>query len=88
VPDRFSWNYTTFLNLVALGVLAVLFWLYGNRDRFGSNRYAIDPMCGMQVDKGNAPASVVRDGHSVWFCSDHCRERYEQMPEPRVADRR
>ena len=41
-------------------------------------RYAIDPVCGMQVEKANAPAHVVHDGNDVWFCSDRCRERYER----------
>ena len=27
VPPHFSWNYTTFLNIVFLLVLAVLYWL-------------------------------------------------------------
>jgi YHS domain-containing protein len=33
-------------------------------------------MCGMQVEKSTAPAHIVHDGVDVWFCSDHCRERY------------
>jgi YHS domain-containing protein/uncharacterized membrane protein YraQ (UPF0718 family) len=78
VPEHFQWNYTTFLNIFFLGVFAVLYWLYRHRDRYGSGRHAIDPMCGMQVEKANAPAHVVHDGEEHWFCSDHCCDRYQQ----------
>jgi uncharacterized membrane protein YraQ (UPF0718 family)/YHS domain-containing protein len=79
VHTRFSWNYTTFLNFAFLVVFGVLYWLYRNRERFGGGHgYAIDPVCGMQVQTDNAPASVVRDGERVYFCSDHCRERFER----------
>ena len=78
-PEHFAWNYTTFLNIVFLGVFAVVYWLYRNRDRFGSDQYAIDPACGMQVQKAHAPAhGTYGDGES-WFCSDACRERFESV---------
>jgi uncharacterized membrane protein YraQ (UPF0718 family)/YHS domain-containing protein len=76
---RFAWNYTTFLNIVFLVVFAILYWLYRNRERFGGGHgYAIDPICGMQVQTANAPASITHDGQRVYFCSDHCRERFEK----------
>ncbi len=79
VTTRFEWNYTTVLNIIFLGVFAVLYWLHRNRERFGGGvGYAIDPMCGMQVERANAPAHLVDGGVDVWFCSDHCRERYER----------
>jgi uncharacterized membrane protein YraQ (UPF0718 family)/YHS domain-containing protein len=78
VSEHFQWNYTTFLNIFFLGVFAVLYWLYRHRDRYGSGRHAIDPMCGMQVEKANAPAHVVHDGEEHWFCSDHCCDRYQE----------
>ncbi len=34
-PSHFSWNYTTYLNLVFLVLFAVLYWLYRNRERLG-----------------------------------------------------
>jgi len=33
VETAFHWNYTTFLNIVFLGVFAVLYWLYRQRPR-------------------------------------------------------
>ncbi|HEY8108119.1 MAG TPA: permease [Gaiellaceae bacterium] len=77
-PTEFSWNYTTFLNIVFLFVLAGLWWLARNQQRFGGGAgYAIDPVCGMQVEVANAPARSERDGDVVYFCSDHCRQRFE-----------
>ncbi|MBV9286108.1 MAG: permease [Acidimicrobiia bacterium] len=78
VATHFQWNYTTFLNIVFLGVFAALYWLYRNRGRLGGGvEHATDPVCGMQVQKSNAPASTVVDGERVYFCSDHCRERFD-----------
>ena len=77
-PTEFSWNYTTFLDIVFLVVLAVLWWLARNQRRLGGGAgYAIDPVCGMQVETANAAARSERDGHVVYFCSDHCRQRFE-----------
>jgi uncharacterized protein len=78
VPDRFSWNYTSFLNIVFLAVLAWLFWLSRRQGPDPGGRYATDPTCGMQVEKANAPAYLVHAGGEVWFCSDGCRARFEE----------
>ena len=80
-PSRFQWNYTTYLNLVFLALFAVLYWAYRNRERLGGGTgYALDPVCGMQVETANAPASVVHEGTTVYFCSDHCRHRFTADP--------
>lgn len=34
----------------------------------------------MQVDKKLAPARFSLDGQDHYFCSDHCRERFERDP--------
>jgi YHS domain-containing protein len=81
VTTQFEWNYTTFLNIAFLGAFAVLYWLYRNRERLGGGQqFALDPVCGMQVEKANAPAHIVDGSIDVWFCSDRCRERYEREP--------
>ncbi|HEY5273610.1 MAG TPA: permease [Acidimicrobiales bacterium] len=81
VAEHFSWNYTSILDVVFLLAFALIWFLYRNRDRFGGGSgYAIDPVCGMQVEIANAPASVQHEGHPVYFCSDHCRERFEADP--------
>jgi uncharacterized membrane protein YraQ (UPF0718 family)/YHS domain-containing protein len=80
-PDRFSWNYTTYLNLIFLVLFGLLYWTYRNRGRLGGGRdSALDPVCGMQVDVANAPASAVHASQQFYFCSDHCRLRFEESP--------
>jgi uncharacterized protein len=77
-PAHFSWNYTTYLNLIFLVLFGVLYWLSRNRDRLtGGDRYARDPECGMQVERALAPASRQRDGATLSFCSDRCAERFD-----------
>jgi uncharacterized membrane protein YraQ (UPF0718 family)/YHS domain-containing protein len=81
VPEHLSLNYTTVLNIAFLIVFAVLYWLYRNRKRFGgSDGYAIDPVCGMQVEKAQAPATSSVGGPPQWFCSDRCCDRFESDP--------
>jgi len=84
-PARFSWNYTTYLNLIFLVLFGVLYWLYRNRARLGGGgRDARDPVCGMQVEKAHAPASLHYDGARYYFCSDRCAERFGAEEEGRA----
>jgi uncharacterized protein len=76
-PEHLSWNYTTILNIVFLVVLAGIYWLHRSRERFGGGvKVARDPVCGMQVDMGNPGAVLHQDGHTTYFCSGHCRDRF------------
>jgi uncharacterized protein len=76
--DVWGWNYTTVLDIVALVVFAGMYWLYRSRGRFGGGAaYAKDPICGMQVEKAHPGAVTQHLGETVYFCSDHCRERFE-----------
>src|SRR4051794_6164037 len=75
--DIWGWNYTTVLDIIALLAFAGLYLLYRNRDRLGGGAaYAKDPICGMQVEKAHPGAVLEVDGERIYFCSDHCRERY------------
>lgn len=75
--DAFRWNYTTVLDIVALLGFAALYWLYRNRERLGgSTGYAKDPVCSMQVEKTQAPATAPGPDGLVYFCSERCRDRY------------
>ena len=38
-----------------------------------------DPVCGMTVDPGTA-LHAERDGHTSYFCSDHCKTKWLAMP--------
>jgi len=85
VPEHFSIDYTTVLNIVFLVVFAVLYWAYRNRERLGGGTgYAIDPVCGMQVQRSNAPAAATFEGQRFFFCSDRCADRFGTDP-PRFA---
>ena len=97
-PANFSWNYTTYLNLVVLALFGVLYWLYRNRARLGAGeRYARDPVCGMQVEKrrrrqrsptpGNGTTSAriaVRSGSravGMGRSTRHCKAGSAMQPE-------
>jgi hypothetical protein len=76
-PAHFSWNYTTYLNLLFLVLFGALYWIYRNRTRLGGgDGYAQDPVCGMQVETAHAPASIDHAGERYSFCSDRCAERF------------
>jgi uncharacterized membrane protein YraQ (UPF0718 family)/YHS domain-containing protein len=74
-------NYTTVLDVVALVGFGYLYWLNRNRERFGGGAgLAKDPVCGMQVRTGDAPARTTHGGHDVYFCSDRCHDRFVGDP--------
>jgi len=78
---RFSWNYTTFLNIAFLVVAAAVYWLYRNRERFGAGGgYAKDPVSGMQVERAHPGAVSTLGPVPVYFCSDRCKDKYEKDP--------
>ncbi|MGH8274716.1 MAG: permease [Gammaproteobacteria bacterium] len=82
VLTTFAWNYTTFLNIVFIGVFALLWWLARNQWRLGGGAgYALDPVCGMQVQTANAPATARHAGETWYFCSDRCRTRFIEAPD-------
>jgi len=76
-----AWNYTTILDIIALAVLAGLYWLYRNRERLGGGTgYAKDPVCGMQVQVAHAAATASYDSRTHYFCSDHCQHQFTANP--------
>ncbi|MHB1505043.1 MAG: YHS domain-containing protein [Acidimicrobiales bacterium] len=46
----------------------------------GGAGYAIDPVCGMQVERANAPATDSYEDRPYFFCSDRCAERFAAEP--------
>jgi YHS domain-containing protein/uncharacterized membrane protein YraQ (UPF0718 family) len=79
---HFEWNYTTFLNLIFLGVAVAVWWLARNQERLGGGvGYTVDPVCGMQLRADEAPAHASHEGRLFHFCSDRCRAKFEQEPE-------
>ena len=53
----------------------------------GGQRAARDPVCGMQVAIANAPASTRPRGRRYSFCSDRCKERFEERWRRRTESR-
>ena len=52
VATSFSWNYTSFLNVVFILVAAGLYWLYRHRAQLGGGQgYTTDPVCGMRTTR-------------------------------------
>lgn len=82
VHTGFAWDYTTFLDIVAIGVFAAVYLLSRTRDANG--RYAVDPVCGMQVEIAHAPARV----GDTYFCCDGCAAKWRRgetsAPEPQL----
>ena len=39
-----------------------------------------DPVCGMDVDPDSAAYRSEHDGHEYYFCSEHCRAKFEADP--------
>jgi Cu+-exporting ATPase len=41
---------------------------------------AIDPVCGMTVDKLTAPAKAQYQGETYFFCSSECKTKFQEVP--------
>jgi putative ABC transport system ATP-binding protein len=42
---------------------------------------ALDPVCGMSVDRESTPAQAVVDGRTFYFCARGCRDEFLSAPE-------
>lgn len=40
-----------------------------------------DPVCGMEIEQEDAVASTEYEGSTYYFCSEDCREAFEEDPE-------
>jgi uncharacterized protein len=84
-----TWNYTTFLNilfLVLIAVLGVRFLRTGGpamlreMEEMPSEEQVRDPVCGMTVDPTTASDRVEHAGRTFYFCSAGCRAAFEKEP--------
>jgi uncharacterized membrane protein YraQ (UPF0718 family)/YHS domain-containing protein len=69
-----TWNYTSVLDVV-FGVVFVA--LIALTLRHGAK----DPVCGMTVDRNAGKPTTEHDGHTYYFCSAHCKHRFDASPE-------
>ena len=46
---------------------------------------AIDPVCQMEVDEKRAPARSTYENKTYYFCSNQCKESFEEDPEEFIS---
>ena len=44
-----------------------------------------DPVCGMKVDEPEAAAQSTHEGNTYYFCSQGCKNAFDQNPEKYVS---
>jgi YHS domain-containing protein/uncharacterized membrane protein YraQ (UPF0718 family) len=86
-----TWNYTTFLDIAFLLLMAVLAWRFittggiemlrahSRRPDTGA-KLVRDPVCGMSVDQATSKETVEYMGATYYFCSAGCRSAFEKDP--------
>src|SRR6266571_4174276 len=91
-----TWNYTTFLDIAFLVVMAVVAWRFvttggiemlrahARRSDAGAD-VVRDPVCGMSVDPATAKEKVELMGTTYYFCSAACRSTFEKYPDRYAA---
>jgi len=91
-----TWNYTTFLDLAFLLLIAVLAWRFvttggiemlrthARRPEAGA-KLVQDPVCGMSVDPATATEQIEHMGTTHYFCSAGCKETFDKDPGKYIA---
>jgi uncharacterized protein len=86
-----TWNYTTFLDLAFLVLMAVMAWRFvttgglemlrahARRPEAGA-KLLRDPVCGMSVDPATDTEQLEYGGTTHYFCSAGCRSKFEKDP--------
>ena len=91
-----SWNYTTFLDIAALVLMAVLAWRFvttGGIEMLRAHtsrpeaeaKLVRDPVCGMSVDGGDAKYRSFQKGETYYFCSAGCKQTFDEDPSKYLA---
>lgn len=44
-----------------------------------------DPVCGMELDSSQAAAQTMYEGQAYFFCSNECRQTFEEDPKKYLA---
>ena len=94
--SRPAWNYTSFLDIAFLALMAVLAWRFvttGGIDMLRAHsrppqpvaRLVRDPVCGMSVDPASAAGRFEHDGTTYYFCSAGCKETFAKDPDRYAA---
>jgi len=88
---RPSWNYTTYLDIAFLLLMAVMAWRFittggiemlraHSRKPEAAATLVRDPVCGMSVDPATASERADFGGSTYYFCSPGCRTKFERDP--------
>ncbi len=48
---------------------------------------AKDPVCGMEVDEAKAAGSSSHEGKTYYFCSEGCKQAFDENPEKYAISR-
>jgi uncharacterized membrane protein YraQ (UPF0718 family)/YHS domain-containing protein len=91
-----TWNYTTFLDIAFLILIAVIAWRFvttGGPEMLRSHAHrpeveaklVQDPVCGMSVDPKHAEHRSVQKGETYYFCSAGCKETFDKDPDKYVG---
>jgi len=94
-----TWNYTTFLDIAFLALIALLAWRFfttGGVEMLRAHTHkpeagaslVKDPVCGMSVDPATTKEKVEYAGTTYYFCSAGCKESFESDPAKYVAEPR
>jgi YHS domain-containing protein len=86
-----TWNYTTFLDIAFLVLMAVMAWRFFTtggvemlramgRPSDEQANLVRDPVCGMSVDPVTATEKVEFSGEIYYFCSGGCKESFDKDP--------
>ncbi|HEX7296841.1 MAG TPA: YHS domain-containing protein [Pyrinomonadaceae bacterium] len=46
-----------------------------------------DPVCGMEVDEQDAAGRSQHQGQTYYFCSEDCKEKFDQNPQQYAQQR-
>jgi uncharacterized membrane protein YraQ (UPF0718 family)/YHS domain-containing protein len=98
-----TWNYTTFLDIAFLVLMAVLGWRFVTtggiemlrahaRRPKAAAKLVHDPVCGMSVDAAHAEYRSFQNEETYYFCSAGCKEMFDKDPakyvdQPKVGRR-
>jgi Cu+-exporting ATPase len=44
----------------------------------------MDPVCGMEIEVGDAYSTVDHEGLTYYFCSEECEQQFQSNPDPYV----
>src|SRR6202165_4620168 len=92
-----TWNYTTFLDIAFLVLMAAMAWRFfttgglemlrahARRPAAGA-KLVRDPVCGMSVDPAHAEYRSSRNGETYYFCSAGCKETFDKDPGKYLAE--